>query len=301
MINGPTIILIGGVAAIVYFIVDWMRYRMRRRMRSEASDKSWKRRISFDPKVYVMIGFTFVLAFLYFRPIPRPTGEEVADPVTGLPLPTPTGQAILVAIFIVCVGLWWSIRLARKEAMSRRLLIAGQVAELVNNFKSVFRIRPTVFSALDEANRKVDPPVGAAVTQAVTTFYVTSLPSRAFGELHTRIQDPYMEQFVYILERGEDARHEDIMNALGDLQLRLRRAREMRDQSEVNMTVISGQTRIIQLIAVSLVTVVGLVPLLRVAYESVPGQILFVVIASVGVLTSWYIDRKSTALKERVL
>jgi hypothetical protein len=110
-----------------------------------------------------------------------------------------------------------------------------------------------------------------------------------------------MDQLVYILERGEDARHEDIMNALNDLQLRLRRAREMRDQSEVNMTVISGQTRIIQLIAVALVTVVGFVPLLRVAYESSGGQMIFIVIASVGVLTSWYIDRKAQALKERVL
>lgn len=300
MINGPTIILIGGVAAIVYFIVDWMRYRMRRRMRAESSDKGWKSKVSFDPKVYVMIGFTLVLAFIYFRPIERPTGEQLFTDA-GLPLPTPTGQAILVAVYIVVVGLWWSLRLARKEAVSKRVLVAAQVAELVSAFKSVFRIRPTVFSALDEANRKIDPPVGAAVSQAVTTFYVTSLPSRAFGELHARVHDPYMEQFVYILERGEDARHEDIMNALTDLQLRLRRARELRDQSEVNMTVISGQTRIIQLIAVSLVTVVGLVPLLRVAYETPVGQVLFVIIASVGVLTSWYIDRKSTALKERVL
>lgn len=91
------------------------------------------------------------------------------------------------------------------------------------------------------------------------------------------------------------------MAALGDLQLRLRRAREMRDQSEVNMTVISGQTRIIQLIAVALVTVVGLVGALRFAYESPAGQMLFIIIASVGVLTSWYIDRKAQALKERVL
>ncbi len=300
MINGPTIILVGGIAAVVYFIVDWMRYRMRRRLRSESSDSGFMKKVSFDPKVYLMIGFTLLLAFLYFRPIPRPTGEELVTEA-GQPLPTPTGQAILVALYILVVGIWWSIRQARKEAISKRLMVATEVAELVNAFKSVFRIRPTVFSALDEANRKIDPPVGTAVSQAVTTFYVTSLPSRAFNELHTRVQDPYMEQFVYILERGEDARHEDIMNALGDLQLRLRRAREMRDQSEVNMTVISGQTRIIQLIAVVLVMVVGLVGMLRVAYETPVGQILFIIIASIGVITSWYIDRKATALKERVL
>jgi len=300
--SGPTIMLIGGVAAIVYFIVDWMRYRMRRRLTQQTTESEWMRRISMDPKVYLMIGFTVMLAFLYFRPIPRPLPEgELLLDANGLPLPTPTGQSILVAIYVLAVGIWWSIRMARKEKVSQRLVISSQVGELVSAFKSVFRIRPTVFSALEEANRKLPPPVGSAVAHAVTTFYVTSLPRRAFDELHSRIDDPYMEQFVYILERGEDAKHEDIMNALGDLQLRLRRAREMRDQSEVNMTVISGQTRIIQLIAVALVTVVGLVGALRVAYEGTAGQLLFIVIASVGVLTSWYIDRKSQALKERVL
>jgi hypothetical protein len=55
------------------------------------------------------------------------------------------------------------------------------------------------------------------------------------------------------------------------------------------------------MIAVFLVTIVGFAPLLRVAYESDIGQIIFIIIATIGVLTSWYIDRASQALKERVL
>jgi hypothetical protein len=300
--NGPMIILIGGGAALAFFIWDWMRYRLRRRMRRESNETGWMRKVSYDPKVYMMIGFTVMLAVLYARPIARPLPEEQAILTPeGVPVATPVGQCLLVAVYILIVGVWWSIRMARKERISERLMVGTQVGELVNNFKSVFRIRPTVFSALEEANRKVPPPVGTAVAHAVTTFYVTALPVRAFAELRARIQDPYMDQFVYILERGEDAKHEDIMSALGDLQLRLRRAREMRDQSDVNMTVISGQTKIIQLIAVSLVTVVGAVSMLRLAYESLITQFLFMAIASVGVLTSWYIDRKSQSLKERVL
>jgi hypothetical protein len=300
---GALVVLLGGGAAILYFVVDWMRYRMRRRLRRESSEGSIAKRVSYDPKVYVMIGFTVVLAAIYARPIDRGVSEEAAQAALAAEAePTAAvGQALGVALYILVVGIWWSIRQARKEQVSQRMLVSGQVNELVNAFKSVFRIRPTVFSALEEANRKIPPPVGSAVGHAVTTFYVTSLPQRAFDELRGRIQDPYMDQFVYILQRGEDARHEDIMSALQDLQLRLRRAREMRDHSEVNMTVISGQTRFIQLIAVSLVTVVGVLPIMRQAYESVPTQILFIVIASVGVLTSWYIDRKSQSLKERVL
>lgn len=301
-INGPTIILVGGAAAILYLIVDWMRYRMRRRMRREGTEGGITSRFSLDPKVYVMIIYTMIVAFLYFRPIPRPpSGDELPVDLDGAVLPIPYGQCIPVAIYILIVGIWWAVRQAGKAKVSEKQLVATQVAELVNSFKSVFRIRPTVFSALEEANRKMPPPVGTAVAHAVTTFYVTSLPQRAFSELRQRIQDPYMDQLVYILERGEDARHEDIMNALNDLQLRLRRARELRDQSEVNMTVISGQTRVIQLIAVALITIVGFVPLLRVAYEAPIGQAIFIFIATIGVVTSWYIDRASQALKERVL
>jgi len=195
----------------------------------------------------------------------------------------------------------WAIRQARKEAVSERQMVNEQVAEVVTAFRSVFRLRPTVFSALEEANRKIPPPVGTAVSHAVTTFYVTSLPRRALDELRDRVRNPYLDQFVYILERGEDAKHEDILLALDGLLNRLRRARELRDQSEVNMTVISGQTRIIQLIAIATVFVVGVAPMLRIAYENIPGQILFLVIATIGVGTSWYIDSQAMKLKERVL
>jgi hypothetical protein len=91
------------------------------------------------------------------------------------------------------------------------------------------------------------------------------------------------------------------LTALEGLIIRLRRARDIRDQSEVNMTVINGQTRIIQLIAVATVAIVAIIPAFRIAYENIPGQLLFFIIASVGVATSWYIDRRATELKERVL
>jgi hypothetical protein len=52
---------------------------------------------------------------------------------------------------------------------------------------------------------------------------------------------------------------------------------------------------------VSLVFVVGAVPRLRLAYETPTGQMIFFFFASVGVITSWYIDNQATKLKERVL
>lgn len=295
--SGPLIMLVGGGGLLGYLAYDWLQYRMRRRIRRGTLDSGTSRWVSYDWRVYAIVVVTLVLTFLYARPIDRIVGEEIP----GVEPTVEVAHSYLVAAFIFVIGLFWAYRQSKKEAVSRRALITFQVGELIHQFKSVFRIRPTVFNALEEANRKIEPPVGQAIGHAVTTFYVTSLPQRAFTELKEKIQDPYMEQFVYILQRGEDAKHEDIMKALDGLLLRMRRARELRDQSEVNMTVITGQTRIIQMIAVTLVLVVGLVPLFRVAYETLPGQFLFMFIAGIGVGTSFYIDRKAQALREKVL
>lgn len=294
MNKGVLLMLLAGGLGLAYLIYDWMQYRMRRRRTREVQESGLAAKVSYDWKVYMMIALAALLAFLYGRNIPRQVGPVVDNVWIDT-------HAYLVAVYVLFVGIWWAIRQARKEARSQRALVGEQVVELVAAFKSVFRIRPTVFSALEEANKKIPAPTGSAVAHAVTTFYVTSLPRRALDELRERIQDPYMEQFIYILERGEDSRHEDIMTALEGLLHRVKRAKEVRDKSEVSMTVINGQTRIIQLISLAIVIVVGAFPLLRQAYEGVPGQLVFVFFASLGVATSWYIDSQAAKLKEKVL
>lgn len=298
--SGPLIMLVGGGGLLAYLVYDWMQYKMRRRTRRGRDEETGVSRfMSYDWRVYAMFVITLVVAFLYARPIQRvvPGTEDIP----GIEPEYVSAHSYAVALYILVIGIYWAVRRARQEERSVKALISEQVADLVHAFKSVFRIRPTVFNALEEANKKIEPPVGSAVAHAVTTFYVTSLPQRAFSELNERIADPYMEQLIYILQRGDDAKHDDVMLALEGLQKRIRNAREMRDQSEVNMTVVTGQSRIILFIAVSIIAVVGAVPLFRVAYESVVGQIIFIVIATVGVLTSFYIDNKANALKEQVL
>jgi hypothetical protein len=295
--RGPLIILIGGGGLLAYLIYDWLNYRLRSRRRKEAPDSGFMSKMSYDWKVYVIAILAVVMAILYARPLERPVGEEIP----GIEQAMSVEHSYIVAAYVLLIGLWWAFRQARKEAVSERAMISEQVGELVAQFRSVFRIRPTVFSALEQANRKIPQPTGSAVSHAVTTFYVTALPKRALDELRDRIDNPYMDQFIYILERGDDAKHDDIMSALDGMLLRLRRAREVRDKSEVNMTVITGQSKIIQIIAVTLIFVVGLVPMLRVAYENPIGQGVFMFIATIGVATSWYIERESIKLKEKVL
>lgn len=295
--NGPMIMLIGGLGVVGYLIFDQITYRMRGRLKKGKSETK-KVKSTIDWKVYAIGIYTLIVSYLYIRGINRAVVPDGVDPSEILPV---IKRAWLPALFVLFVGAWYTWRQTKAARVGERLLITGQVAELVSSFKSVFRIRPTVFNALEEANKKLPPPVGSAVAHAVTTFYVTALPSRAWGELRERIQDPYMEQFVYILQRGEDSKHEDIMTALEGLLKRLRRARELRDQSEVNMTVVTGQTRIIQLIALAMIAVIGFVPMLRELYEIPAGQIMFLIVAGISVGTSYIIERKAVTLKEKVL
>lgn len=295
--NPLLFLIVGGGLVIAFLVYDMMSHRMRGRRKKVASVKK-KVKGQIDWKVYALGLYTLLVAFLYIRGINRAIVPEGVDP---LEVPAEIKRAWAPALFILTIGLWYTWRQTKAAKVGQRLLITGQVAELVAAFKSVFRIRPTVFNALEESNKKIPAPVGTAIAHAVTTFYVTALPARAWSELRERIQDPYMEQFVYILQRGEDSKHEDIMVALDGLLKRLRRARELRDKSEVNMTVVTGQTRIIQLIALGMVAVIGFVPMLRKLYELVPGQIMFLIVAGIAVGTSYVIERKAVTLKEKVL
>lgn len=295
--NGPTLMLLGGIGVVGYLIFDQMAYKMRGRMKKSKAEVK-KVRGTYDWRVYALGIYSVLVCYLYLRGINRaipPEGGVITD------VPAVIKRAIGPALFILGVGMWLTWRQTKAARVGQRLLITGQVADLVSSFKSVFRIRPTVFNALEEATKKIPAPVGTAVSHAVTTFYVTALPARAWSELRDRVQDPYMEQFVYILQRGEDAKHDDIMVALEGLSKRLRRARELRDQSEVNMTVVTGQTRIIQIIALSMIAVIGAVPMLRELYEIQWGQMMFIIIAGVSVATSYVIERKAVTLKEKVL
>jgi len=292
------LLMVGGGLIVGFLVYDWITHRMRGRLKKGRAIAKKKVSSKIDWKVYALGIYTVVVFYLYIRGLNRAIVPEGMDPID---VEAVIKRAWAPALFILIVGGWLTWRQSKAARVGERLLITGQVAELVAAFKSVFRIRPTVFNALEESNKKIPQPVGGAVAHAVTTFYVTAHPARAWSELRERIQDPYMEQFVYILQRGEDSKHEDIMVALDGLLKRLRRARELRDKSEVNMTVVTGQTRIIQLIALAMIAVIGFVPMLRELYEYTAGQIMFLIVAGISVGTSYIIERKAVTLKEKVL
>jgi len=66
--------------------------------------------------------------------------------------------------------------------------------------------------------------------------------------------------------------------------------------------VITGQTQIILIISVLMTFAIALIDPLRTVYTgSLGGQLLFIVVATIGVYTAYRIDKKVISLKERVL
>jgi Flp pilus assembly protein TadB len=263
----------------------------------------------------ILLGYVlFDELFYAARPETRRQADELFEEVRHLPwtayIPIPVAVVLavlmrhgpLISVYVLAVGGATTFYLARRSREKERIDIDEEIKKLVEAFRSVYRIKPAIFSALEEARQKVSDPLGGHVTAAVETFHVTSSQRRAFAALRRRSDNPYVNQFVYVLERIEAARQEAVLGALGDLIERLRRRQELRRQTEIDLTVITMQTRIILFISLGMIFAIALIPGLRAVYTgSLGGQLMFVGVSAIGVYTAYRIDRRAMALKERVL
>jgi Flp pilus assembly protein TadB len=219
-------------------------------------------------------------------------------------------DSLLIGFFLAVVGFASSYYLAQRAREMRSTRIDREIITLVESFRSLYRIRPAIFSALEEARKKIDEPLRSHVTAAVQTFYVTSSQEKAFSQLRRRTNNPYLNQFVYILERSDDARREAVLDALQDLLDRLRRREDLRRQTETDLTMVTLQTRLILGISVIVILAIALIDPLRTIYtgpllerrEAPLGrQLLFCGVVTIAIYTAYRIDRRIKSLKERVL
>jgi hypothetical protein len=272
-----SLILGAGLILLGYVVADELFYRLRPVLRRwglrglpEARELNWR--------AYAPLPVAFALAYLM-------------------------REGPLISIHLMALGvlitLYYVFRRTKAEA---EMALNAEILKLVEEFESQYRLTPSIFSALSQARLKVAEPLRGHVTAAVESFYVTASQKRAFTELRQRVPNSYLNQFVYILERSEMARREVVQKALKRLIARLRRREQLRDETETELTVITGQTQIILILGIGLLFVVALyIPFRKVYTESQANQILFIVLVTIGVLTTYYIDRRITSLKERVL
>ena len=214
--------------------------------------------------------------------------------------------APLISGYLVILGALLTLYLARRARLGERVQMDRQVTQLATAFHSIYQLRPAVFSALEQACEKVDQPLRDQVALAVETFYISALPDRAFNGLEQGVDNVYLAQFVYILRRTEKASREVVMSALEELMERLRAHKDMRDEAEKNLASVTGQTLIIQVLSVIVVFLIafaslGGVPLREAYTSSWGGQFLFILVISVMVATSYFLERRAMSLKERIL
>ena len=260
-----------------YLLVDEILFRARPALRQRGLARRQPRFRRLDWKAYIPLPIGVLLAWRFWTMPP------------------------LVSIYCLVVGALATLYLSNKAGLGERITLDEQVTDLVRAFYSIYQLKPSVFTALEDAARKVDDPLRFHIMRAVQTFFVTGQPKRAFDELRTRVDNPYLNQFIYILDRAETSRREELLKTLLRFIARLERVEELRSETEVNLAVINGQTLFIQVISIAIIIVIAFTPLVNAYTSSVGAQILFVVLATVGVITSWVIDRKTVELKERVL
>ncbi|MCG2767512.1 MAG: hypothetical protein L6435_03925 [Anaerolineae bacterium] len=257
--------------------------------------------------VMVILAFLDDLGRLARSPIRR-LRAVMAPYLTRIVL-VPVGVSTLLAIlypgillkfyFLVagCLVGWYLLRKSRQMEGEVSL---RQISQMILAFRGVYQLQPSVFSSLSEVSKKLAQPLKGLSDAIVKTYYLTSSAERAFEEFRTRTDNVYLHQFVYILEMSETAHPEAVVTALDGFADRLRRHVELRRVVDTSLASITGQVSFLQILSLIIVFAVGVIPALSQAYSSPVGQLMFVVIATIGLGASYYIERKVSSLKERI-
>ena len=274
------LMMAAGVAILAYLAVDELTRRGRPALRrGEARLSPW-----LNWRTLVPVFIALLLALLMARPFSE---KEKASP------------PYLISAYVVAVGglvSWYQVKRAER---AERAQLDKQVADLVMAFGSIYQLQPTIFSTLEESRDKVDEPLRRWVGSTVQAFRATSSAKRAFAELRKKADNPYLHQFVYILEMSDEAEPETVLEALDGLAGRLRKHEELRNKTETEMTAITGQGRFILIISILTMFAIAAINSLRSTYTG-KTQLFFIAVATVGVFTSYYIDQRISSLKERI-
>ena len=207
---------------------------------------------------------------------------------------------ILLKLYFLVAGGLVTYFLVEQRRRAAEIIQPRQIVQLVLSLRSIYQLQPSVFSSLQQVTEKLEQPLRGLIEVMTQTYYLTSSPARAFQEFRKRTNNTYLHQFIYILEMGEAATSDAMITALDSFVDRMRMHDELRRGIETNLSSVTGQTRFMQILSLLIILVVGVVPTLRTAYRSVSMQIVFMIIMSVALGTSWYIEKRVSTLKESI-
>jgi len=206
----------------------------------------------------------------------------------------------LMSAYIIVAGLLITVYGVRRAEKEKARIPASQIFQLILSFRGEYLLQPGVFLTLDKARQRVEDPLNGLMGIAVQTYNATASPRRAFAELRARTDNVYLGQFTHILEMSEVAPPSAVVKALDNMVDRLRVHDVLHRETTASLTSITGQTRFMHGVAILSTFLVAVVPMLHTGYASTSGQIVFMILGTVILGASYYIDRTIDNLSERI-
>lgn len=224
------------------------------------------------------------------------------DDLLEQPYPRRTG-GILVAVFLIAVGVALYIYLGSRTTSMARAQITDAVAELIAAYYSAYLVIPTVFGALTEASKtQTNAFLQSAVQRALDAFSTGKTTEEVLAQLDREVQNGYLSQFTFILRHTSESNQKEILNTLRDLSNRLDQRKRLKDRSRVALALVSGTVRFLQTANGAVMALAVLAPFWWNFYSSsISHQALLMIGGAIAILGSWYFENQLTQLRERVL
>ncbi len=221
----------------------------------------------------------------------------------GLGLKAALTGGILVAVFLICLGLALYFYLGQRAGSMAREQVTDAVSELVAAYYSAYLVIPTVFGALSEAIKtQTNLFLQGAVQRALDAFGAGKTSEEVLEQLDREVQNPYLSQFAFILRHTSESNQKEILNTLRDLSNRLDQRKRLKDRSRVALALVSGTVRFLQAANGAVMALAVLAPFWWDFYaSSVSRQALLMIGGTIAILGSWYFENQLTQLRERVL
>ena len=178
---------------------------------------------------------------------------------------------------------------------------AADAAALIEGFRSVFAVRHTQFGGLEEAAKMIpDGRVAAAVRHAVAMNRLGRSVEECWRSMRD-INNPFLNDFIFILERIELADAALTDQNLRGLLARVERRQQRANRARVVLSRVRGTARLLQggLLAALLVSLV--VNLWRSYWlGSINTRIMFLLIAGAVALVTVYLEQQYVLLQEEI-
>ena len=221
----------------------------------------------------------------------------------GLGLKAALTGGILVAVFMIALGLAMYLYLGQRAGSMAREQVTDAVSALISAYYSAYLVIPTVFGALSEAIKtQTNPFLQSAVQRAPDAFGTGKTSEEVLDQLDREVQNPYLSQFAFILRHPSESNQKEILNTLRDLSNRLEQRKRLKDRSRVALALVSGTVRFLQAANGAVMALAVLAPFWWDFYaSSISRQSLLMIGGTVAILGSWYFENQLTQLRERVL